>query len=109
VAMENTHPFQRGRWLFAHNGTLPVWEKARPALEAQIDPGLRAGLEGETDSERCFLLFLTLLDGRSDVESASAALCETVRRAREVAAGGDQPPSTTFLATDGRMMLACRV
>src|SRR5438105_943040 len=27
VAMENTHPFQRGRWLFAHNGTLPVWEK----------------------------------------------------------------------------------
>src|SRR6267142_2101496 len=41
VSMENTHPFQRGPWLFAHNGTLPDWERARGPLEALIHPSLR--------------------------------------------------------------------
>jgi glutamine amidotransferase len=130
VAQENTHPFQRGPWLFAHNGTLPGWELARGALEELIDPSLRSSLRGETDSERCFLLFLSRLRRRcpveeAGVESASAALAETVALVRRVvedaapgpAAGGPvaaaSPPeperaSTTFLATDGRVLLACR-
>src|SRR5947209_19451022 len=52
VAQENTHPFQRGRWLFAHNGTVPDWAHVRGGLEEQIEPALRATLSGETDSER---------------------------------------------------------
>jgi glutamine amidotransferase len=127
VAQENTHPFQRGPWLFAHNGTLPGWEQVRGALEELIDPSLRSSLRGETDSERCFLLFLSRLRRRcpveeAGVESASAALAETValvRRVVEDEAPGSglrapaSPPeperaSTTFLATDGRVLLACR-
>src|SRR5882672_12747715 len=46
VAQENTHPFQRGRWLFAHNGTLPLWEACRPRIESLIDPALRESLHG---------------------------------------------------------------
>jgi glutamine amidotransferase len=130
VAQENTHPFQRGPWLFAHNGTLPGWEKARGALEELIDPSLRSSLHGETDSERCFLLFLTRLRRRGPVEqaaveSAVAALTETVALVRKVVDPAAQetpgsglrtpasPPdparaSTTFLLTDGRLLLACR-
>jgi predicted glutamine amidotransferase len=113
VAPENTHPFQRGRWLFAHNGTVPDWDRVRSPLEASIDPSLRAGLQGETDSERCFLLFLSRLQGhcdpeRADVASAAAALAETVALVREIADRPDDPASTTFLATDGRLLLACR-
>jgi predicted glutamine amidotransferase len=130
VAKENTHPFQRGPWLFAHNGTLPGWEQARSGLEELIDPSLRSSLRGETDSERCFLLFLSRLRRRcaveeAGVESASAALAETVALVRKVvedaapgpAAGGPvaaasspelERASTTFLATDGRVLLACR-
>src|SRR5947209_5745269 len=26
VALENTHPFEWGRWLFVHNGTVPRWD-----------------------------------------------------------------------------------
>jgi predicted glutamine amidotransferase len=113
VAQENTHPFQRGPWLFAHNGTLPNWEASRSRLEALIDPALRDGLRGETDSERCFLLFLTRLRRRcsiedADVSSASAALAETVALVREIVEPAEKPASTTFLVTDGRLLLACR-
>jgi glutamine amidotransferase len=113
VAPENTHPFQRGPWLFAHNGTLPDWERARRPLEEQIHPSLRDELRGETDSERCFLLFLSRLRRRCDVEradatSASAALAETVALVREICEMGGQQASTTFLATDGRLLVACR-
>ena len=113
VAPENTHPFQRGPWLFAHNGTLPDWERVRGPLEALIDPSLRTELRGETDSERCFFLFLSRLRRhcgleRCDAASAAAALAETVALVREVADGPEQEASTTFLATDGRLLLACR-
>lgn len=113
VAPENTHPFQRGPWLFAHNGTLPAWEQSRGRLEELIHPSLRAGLHGETDSERCFLLFLTRLRRHcpvdaADVRSAAAALAETVMLVRECVEPADPPASTTFLVTDGRLLLACR-
>ena len=113
VAEENTHPFQRGRWLFAHNGTLHGWEAARARLEEQIDPALRGELRGETDSERCFLVFLTRLRKRcalegADVASAAAALAETVALVRQIVEPAEKPASTTFIATDGRLLLACR-
>jgi predicted glutamine amidotransferase len=113
VAEENTHPFQRGPWLFAHNGTIPHWERVRAPLEALVDPSLRKELRGETDSERCFLLFLSRLRRhcdaeRADVGSAAAALAETVALVREIAEHGGDKTSTTFLATDGRLLLACR-
>ncbi|HEY4769865.1 MAG TPA: class II glutamine amidotransferase, partial [Myxococcales bacterium] len=102
VSMDNTHPFQRGPWLFAHNGTLPDWERARGPLEALIDPSLRPELRGETDSERCFLIFLSRLLRRcelenADVASAASALAETVGLVREIAERGGEDASTTFL------------
>jgi len=113
VAEENTHPFQRGPWLFAHNGTIPDWDRVRAPLEALIDPSLRDELRGETDSERCFLLFLSCLRRRCELEganaeAAAAALAEMVALVREIAEHGEHKASTTFLATDGRLLLACR-
>jgi predicted glutamine amidotransferase len=110
VALENTHPFEWGPWLFAHNGTIAEWEKCRAAVEAEIDPALRDKLRGETDSERCFLLFLTRLSRRCDPTAATfadsaAALAETVATVGRTCGA---EAATTFLATDGRVMLACR-
>lgn len=105
VAPENTHPFQRGPWLFAHNGTLPEWERTRPLLEQQIAPAFRDSVRGETDSERCFYLFLTRLQRAPD---AATALAETVTAVRNACAEAEKKPSTTFLATDGKVMVACR-
>ena len=58
-ALENTHPFQHGRWIFAHNGMVPnfagVWER----MAGHVDPVLRNGIEGETDSEHIFCYILS--------------------------------------------------
>src|SRR5260370_35340577 len=113
VAEQNTHPFQRGRWLFAHNGTLPGWELARAKVEALIDPALRSELRGETDSERCFLLFLSRLRKRCGIDAAAIAAAAgppapTVTLAPGLGEPAETPASTTFLATDGRLLLACR-
>ena len=104
VAPENTHPFQRGPWLFAHNGTLPEWPRVRPLLEERIAPALREQVRGETDSERCFYVFLSFLRGAEP----AAALAQTVAAVRELYRDAKEPPSTTFLATDGHTMIACR-
>src|SRR5215510_13114829 len=55
----NCHPFQYGRWVFAHNGDIPAFESRREALFAQIAPELSRFILGETDSELVFFLFLT--------------------------------------------------
>jgi glutamine amidotransferase len=110
IAMDNTHPFQRGPWLFAHNGTLPDWEKVRGPLEQLIDPSLRSSLRGETDSERCFLLFLTQLRRRCDIENAPTLDAIAALRETQALLARTLPVelSTNFVLTDGRQMLACR-
>jgi glutamine amidotransferase len=50
LAVENTHPFQRGPWVFAHNGT--VRDTAYVAAHASSER--LAEREGATDSELFF-------------------------------------------------------
>src|SRR5579871_3027646 len=63
VQPRNAHPFTLGAWTFAHNGTVRDYAQHQAALEAEIHPRFRALIRGETDSERCFYLFLTYLEG----------------------------------------------
>ncbi len=58
--IENTHPFVHGPWLFAHNGTIPEFEKVRAKLLAATDPLHRSEIGGSTDSEHMFRYLLTL-------------------------------------------------
>lgn len=117
VSDVNTHPFRHGRWLFAHNGTLARYERSaevRAAILAEIDPALRSALEGETDSERCFLMFLGRLRARAPLEDATLpqvrqALAETTEAIVRICDPGAEKRSTlNFLVTDGRLLAACR-
>lgn len=117
VAEENTHPFAHGRWLFAHNGTVARFARSRRVREillAEIDPDLRAEVRGETDSERCFLLFLSRLRARARLERATLAqvrraLAETTATVTALAdPGAPKPSSLNFLVSDGRVLAACR-
>src|SRR3954465_6039554 len=90
IALENTHPFEWGPWLFAHNGTISEWRLIAPAVESRIESGFRAKITGETDSERCLYLFLTCLAQRCDPTAATfahaaAALQEAVAMVRPAA------------------------
>ncbi len=118
VALENTHPFARGRWLFAHNGTVSRFADdpaVRLRLEAELDPDLRGELRGDTDSERIFLLFLARLRAGgplsepSPPERIARALAATVDTVRAIAdRPGEIPSSLTFIVSDGRTLLSLR-
>src|SRR5688572_1942063 len=93
----NCHPFQHGRWVFAHNGDIGTFGECRDKLVAEVAPRLRRFILGETDSEVVFFIFLTqlalirpLAEGH-DVEEALAALRTTVRSVRAIADYGEEP------------------
>lgn len=114
ISKPNAHPFIHERWAFAHNGTLREFEKHAAEMERRIAPAYRARIQGETDSERCFYLFLTYLD---EIAPGRPPRAEEVARAlarvmREVSALTDRPEvkpsSMNFLVTDGELMVATR-
>jgi glutamine amidotransferase len=106
----NCHPFQYGRWVFAHNGDVPELERFREALLAEVAPTLRRFILGETDSELVFFVFLSRLAAvaplsRSHaVEDVASALRSAVLRVREICAGAST--SLTVMVTDGRVLVA---
>ncbi|HTN52714.1 MAG TPA: class II glutamine amidotransferase [Anaeromyxobacter sp.] len=118
VLHENTHPFVHERWLFAHNGTVARFRdhpEVRAALEAEIDADLRGRIRGDTDSERCFYLFLGRLRARAGLEdpgleAVRRALAETTALVLRVADAVPvpKPSSLTFLVSDGQLLAACR-
>ncbi len=118
VAEENTHPFVYGRWLLAHNGTVARFRRVarvRALLEAEIHPVFRAAITGETDSERCFFLFLTRIAGllptaqRPGLEDVRRALAATVDAVVRIAdPHAEKPSSLNLLVTDGQVLAVCR-
>jgi glutamine amidotransferase len=110
----NCHPFQYGRWVFAHNGDVPEFEARRDKLVAQIAPELRRFVLGETDSEVIFFVFLSILAeqgplaARHELDGVSAALGRTVQRVRELCDDGKAAPALlTLMVTDGEILAAC--
>ncbi|WP_339764733.1 class II glutamine amidotransferase [uncultured Hoeflea sp.] len=60
TAIENTHPFHNGKWIFAHNGTIPHFLDVRDRMMPEIDPMYRNDIKGTTDSEHVFYYLLSL-------------------------------------------------
>ena len=118
VADRNTHPFAHGRWLLAHNGTVARFGRSaevRARVEAEISPELRAALRGDTDSERCLMLFLSRLRARArpgaatDLESVRRALHETVSTVVALSdVPSEKPSSLNLVVTNGELLAACR-
>jgi glutamine amidotransferase len=110
----NCHPFQYGRWVFAHNGDISEFDRHREALLAEVAPRLRRFILGDTDSEVVFFMFLTRLaetgplSRRHSVEDAASALKSSLRRAREIVDGPDatQKATLTVIVTDGDTLVA---
>jgi predicted glutamine amidotransferase len=111
----NCHPFQFGRWVFAHNGDIPGFaEQLMPLLREQIAPRLRRFVLGDTDSETIFFIFLTLLERssplsqRPELTNVISAVQGTLERVRNVCQGHvkDDALLLTFIVTDGDVMVA---
>jgi glutamine amidotransferase len=105
VALENTHPFERGRWVFAHNGTI----QEQAWLRAQVSERRLDGLSGATDSELFFAFLLTRLDAAGVADRpASAATDAVVIDAVRDATARPSFGACNFLLSDGHAMYAHR-
>jgi glutamine amidotransferase len=99
ISLDNTHPFQCGKWVFAHNGTINDVEYMRSA----ISPHRRAAIRGQTDSELFFAFLLTRIDERPGVD-LDVVLADVVREARARPDFG----AFNFLLSDGEVTYAHR-
>jgi len=119
VARRNCHPFRRGPWVFAHNGKIAGWDQIKDALIARVGPALRTTLEGETDTEVFFLLFLTHLGSQASLDdrhpppavvanAMSRAVAEVRAVADQAGAGGAPAEASllTCIASSGAMLMA---
>jgi predicted glutamine amidotransferase len=104
----NCHPFQYGRWVFAHNGDVANFAQTRSQLRDLIAPRLRRFILGDTDSETIFYILLSELERLGPlnrphlVTEVMAAMRTTIHRVREICdRPGEAAALLTLMATDG--------
>lgn len=105
TSLVNTHPFVRGRWVFAHNGTVKdvAW------LRSQVSDARLREIHGETDSELLFAWVLTALDEAGvTAHAASPATDAAIAGAARAARERDDFGAFTFLLSDGQTTYAHR-
>ena len=109
----NCHPFQYGRWVFAHNGDVPDFGTHREALLAEVSPHLRRFVLGETDSEVVFFMLLSRLEALGplaqpkEAADVMVAVAATIARVEALAPRpADAPNLLTCIVTDGSTMVA---
>ncbi len=107
--IENTHPFHAGRWTMIHNGTVPNFDLVRERLVAELTPEHRAAINGVTDSEHLFRLFLSRLQSEPTappLEPLRAIITQVVCWCREI----DQSSEIgiNLILTDGNQLVGVR-
>ncbi|MCB0420951.1 MAG: class II glutamine amidotransferase [Bdellovibrionales bacterium] len=104
----NTHPFQYGRWVFAHNGNIKNWKKHKDDLRRLVSLPLSRYILGDTDSETLFFIFLTELFNEHQsltkgltaeqlIEGCQKALDKIRAIVGPYLTQDDGPPSETYL------------
>ena len=132
VTETNCHPFRFGRFMFMHNGGVGGFGQIKEALRACLRPSVARLIEGTTDSEHVFALFVNEFPDQGvhgpfnryislELRNASPfpaealvhAMRATIRkiRALQKACGvsfNDSVSSLNFAVTDGTTIIATR-
>jgi len=98
TSLLNTHPFRRGGYVFAHNGTV----KDLAPLDARTSAERRAEITGDTDSERLFAFLATGIDEAGDVERGLVAAVRVLHAIGDLG-------SASFLFSCGTRIYAHRL
>ena len=112
VSEANCHPFRIGKFLWMHNGSIDGFKSMRRRLCSSLPDSLYNSIEGTTDSEHAFAVFMNLVDGSNDLTAHELGdgLVRTVSQleqwSREV--GATTPSIYNFAVTDGRSIAAIR-
>ncbi len=113
VSEANCHPFQYGRFLWMHNGRVAGFKSIRRSLRQSLRDEFYNFIEGTTDSEHAFALFLNHLGERlpeSSAEDLADAMLATIAQLDHWTrkAGISAACRYNFAVTDGRHILLTR-
>jgi len=113
----NTQPFRWGNWLFAHQGTIDHFRKVKPRILRKLPPAYKKMIRGNTDSEHCFYLFLTMLRSKGAIKKGSIPLMEAVEGLKKFGsimsefceeAEIAEFPELNFLISNGEYLIVAR-
>ncbi len=116
----NTHPFQYGSWVFAHNGNITDYKVKRDAILSEVSPPFRRFILGDTDSELIFYFLLSFMADRHDLnahdidtDKFAIDLKEGIEKLISIAGApakkdnsGEKATYYTFIITNGKIMIA---
>ncbi len=116
----NTHPFQYGSWVFAHNGNIKNFDQYRDDITNEIPPHLRRFILGKTDSELLFYLVLSNINKRTeldikncDIHHIKEAIQESIQFLTQLVGdfskvdnAGNTETYFTFIISNGHTMAA---
>ena len=113
VSEANCHPFQYGPFLWMHNGGIRDFGRIKRRLRESLPDHLYNMIEGTTDSEHAFAVFLNLLRDAGNACSARRmghALIETIEQLERWTGetGLSGPSYYNFAVTDGQSVAAVR-
>lgn len=113
VSDVNCHPFQYGRYLWMHNGSVSEFRRIKRRLRATLPDPIYDRIEGTTDSEHAFALFLDALGDTNRNCSASEmakTMIQTIEQLEKwtAEAGPAGPSYYNFAVTDGLSVAAVR-
>lgn len=120
LTLLNTHPFQYGRWTFAHNGNVKQFDHVKKTLLNEVSKDLQPYCLGETDSELIFHLILSSIsklvnihDHHPDLKlvmegigNAVTKICEIIGELSIKEAGIPSENYLTFVISNGPIMIA---
>ncbi len=120
LSILNSHPFQYGKWVFAHNGNLKDFDCYKNELMKYIDEDLRRFVLGTTDSEVIFYLLISLIKKKhkltnttpsfQTLKESTQELCDIICKFTGPLYGGleSNPAEShlTFILTTGKTMIA---
>lgn len=105
TGLNNTQPFKFGKLLFVHNGYIKNFsETCKPEFNEFLEPGVRAEINGNTDSEYIFAVFRQMLSQSS--QDIASAINQTVNEITRLA--GDTPVLMNCIISNGDSVYALR-
>src|SRR5262245_50590515 len=108
----NCHPFRSGPWAFMHNGDVGGFPHFRRELLSSLSDRAFAAIEGSTDSEHAFAVFLDEVGHAAapSPEHLARAVERTVGRLVELSRkhGGGEESYLNLAVTDGRHAVVTR-
>jgi glutamine amidotransferase len=113
VTDANVHPFSYDRFMWMHNGAVAGFRKIKRRLREGLKEEFYDMIEGTTDSEHAFALFLNNLSvpfGEATGDDLRRALVETIARLNELTRDAEilEPSFYNFAVTDGRSTVVSR-